>query len=170
LRRLPTVPDYFNQFQGFGITAFDAASGSVISHNDVFNNEVGILVGGNSECCKVDRNKLTDNHFFGIVIQDGNHTVSYTKISGGNVGVAAVAVFADATATLDHVKFTGAITPVQELECCGFTAKIITIPPNSFETAQVKSAQQSEEVQEFVKKKFGGEGDISISSSPVNPF
>ena len=96
-------PDYFNQFQGFGITAFDAASGSIISHNKLLVNDVGILIGGN-ECCKIEHNKLADNLFFGIIVQDGDHTVSFNKISGGKVGVAAVAVFADATATLDHVK------------------------------------------------------------------
>lgn len=115
-------------------------------------------------------NKLTDNPFFGLMIVDGNHTVSFTKISGGDVGVAAIATAVDTVATLDHIKIVDATTPLQELSCCGFTAEIVTIPPNSFQTAQVKFAQQSSEVQELIKKKFGEIEDTSISSSPVNPF
>lgn len=48
------------------------------------------------------------------------------------------------------------IAPTQELECCGFTAEIVTVPPNLFQIAQVKSSQgqQSMEFQELVKKKL----------------
>jgi nitrous oxidase accessory protein NosD len=127
----PSVPecgsDYLNQFQAFGITAFDAATDSTISYNDLFNNEVGLLVGGNSDCCKVDHNKLTDNHFFGIVIQDGEHTISNTKISGGNVGVLAAAFSVDTVATLDRVIIKGTTTPTQELSV-GATAEVVFAP------------------------------------------
>ena len=46
------------------------------------------LVAVKSGCCIIDHNKLTDNRFFGIVIEDSEHTISNTKIFGGNVGVA----------------------------------------------------------------------------------
>ncbi|HET7243177.1 MAG TPA: hypothetical protein VFI64_07525, partial [Nitrososphaeraceae archaeon] len=162
-------PDFFNQVQGVAILVIEAASGSSISHSEISNNDIGIIVAGNSGCCKITNNKLKDNRFFGITIVDGNHTSSHDKISGGNVGVAAIAIDADTTATLVHDKITSTTTPTQELTCCGFTAEIITIPPNSFQATQVKSSQQTNEIQEFVKKKFGGE-DINISSSAVNPF
>lgn len=160
-------PDFFNQVQGAGIVAVEAATGSVISNNDISNNDLGIAVAGNSGCCNTVHNKLKDNRFFGITLIDGIRKSSHDIITGGNVGVAAVAIDVDTTATLVHDKITGTTTPTQELTCCGFTAEIVTIPPNSFQPTQVKSAQQSIEVQDFVKKKFGGE-DISIS--PVSPF
>jgi parallel beta-helix repeat protein len=163
-------PDFVNQLQSYAIVTFDAGAGTIISHNKISNNDGGIFLIGSSGCCKVERNKLTDNQFFGIVIQDGEHTISYTKISGGNVGVLAAAIFADTIATLDHVKIEDATTPIQELECCGFTAEVVTIPPNSFQSSQFKSTQAPEVDPDFLTKKFGFEEDTSVSSSPVSPF
>ena len=120
-------PDYFTQFQAFGIVADSAGADSVISKNYISNNDAGIGVVGESGCCIIDYNKLTDNRFFGILIQDGEHTISDTKIFGGNVGVAAVAITANTIVTLDHVKIVGATTPVQELPSGGFTAEVVSL-------------------------------------------
>lgn len=62
------------------------------------------------------------------MISDGEHTISNTKIFGGNVGVAAIAFSANTVAILDHVKIVGATTPVQELPSDGFTAEIVFLP------------------------------------------
>jgi hypothetical protein len=121
-------PDFFNQIQAFGIAAPEADAGTVISYNDVSNNDIGIGVFFNSGCCKIEHNKLTDNRFFGSVIGEGDHTISYTKIYGGIVGVAAVATSVDTVVTLDHVKIVDTITPVQELSCCGSPAKVVSFP------------------------------------------
>ena len=121
-------PDYFTQFQAFGIVADSAGADSVISKNYISNNDAGIGVVRESGCCIIDYNKLTDNRFFGILIQDGEHTISNTEIFGGNVGVAAVAITANTIVTLDHVKFVGATTPVQELPSGGFTAEVVSLP------------------------------------------
>ena len=120
--------DYFTQFQAFGIVADSAGADSVISKNYISNNDAGIGVVRESGCCIIDYNKLTDNRFFGILIQDGEHTISDTKIYGGNVGVAAVAITANTIVTLDHVKIVGATTPVQELPSGGFTAEVVSLP------------------------------------------
>jgi hypothetical protein len=58
-----------------------------------------------------------------------------------NVGVAAAAATANTVDTLLHDTIVGTTTPTQELSCCGFTAKIVTIPPNSFPIAVSKSSQ-----------------------------
>jgi hypothetical protein len=59
-----------------------------------------------------------------------------------NVGVAAAAATANTVASLlVHDTIVGTTTPTQELSCCGFTAKIVTIPPNSFPIAVSKSSQ-----------------------------
>jgi parallel beta-helix repeat protein len=166
-------PDFFNQVQGVAILAVAAASGSSISHSEISNNDIGIAVAGNSGCCKITNNKLKDNRFFGITIVDGNHASSHDKISGGNVGVASIAIDADTTATLVHDKITDTTTPTQELECCGFTAEIVTIPSNSFQSSQLKSSQVSEVDPDFIKKKFGVEEDTTtgtLSSAAVSPF
>ncbi|MGC1133608.1 MAG: right-handed parallel beta-helix repeat-containing protein [Nitrososphaeraceae archaeon] len=120
-------PDFLTQLQGFGIFVDSAAQGSVISYNDVSNNDGGIAVGGNSGCCKVDHNILTNSRFFGIVVYDGEHIISNTKISGGNVGVLAVAFGVDTVATLDRVIITGTTTPTQELSV-GATAEVVFAP------------------------------------------
>ena len=109
-------------------------SGSVISYNDVLNNDAGIGVFGNSNCCEIDHNLLRDNRFFGIIIGEGEHTISNTQITGGNVGVLAVAFSVDTVATLNRVAIVGATTPTQELSV-GSTAEVI-FAPRSVQTAQ----------------------------------
>ena len=121
-------PDFFTQLQSAGIVADSAGEGSVISNNYVSNNDAGIAVIGASGCCIIDYNKLTDNRFFGITIVDGEQTISNTKIYGGNVGVAAVAITANTVAILDNVKIIDATTPVQELPSGGFTAEVVFLP------------------------------------------
>lgn len=56
--------DFFNQTQAFGIVADSVSVGSVISKEFISNNDVGIGVFGESECCNIHNNKLTDNRFF----------------------------------------------------------------------------------------------------------
>ena len=128
-------PDYFTQFQAFGIVADSAGADSVISKNYISNNDAGIGVVWESGCCLIDYNKLTDNRFFGIVIQDSEHIISNTKIFGGNVGVAAIAFSANTIATLDHVKIVGATIPVQEFPSGAFTAEVVILP-NSFQNSK----------------------------------
>ena len=67
--------------------------------------------------------------FFGIVVADGEHIVSNTKIFGGGVGVAAAATTANTVATLDGVKIVDAKTPVQALSFAGFTAAVDVVSP-----------------------------------------
>jgi hypothetical protein len=67
---------------------------------------------------------LVDNEFFGIVVADGEHTVSNTKIFGGGIGAAAAATTANTIATLDGVKIIDAKTPVQALSSGDLTASV----------------------------------------------
>lgn len=118
-------PDPVNQFQTAGILTFQAAQRTVISENAFSKNDVGVYLIEGDGCCRTNENTLTDNRYFGIVIQDGRNTTSENEISGGNVGVAAVAVSADAVATSrsDDISRT-AVAPVATFSCCGFTAKV----------------------------------------------
>jgi parallel beta-helix repeat protein len=125
-------PNPITQVQAIGILVDSAGKGSVISNNYVSNNDAGIVVFGTSGCCIIDHNKLTDNHFFGIVIADGEHTISNTKIFGGKVGVLAIAFSVNTVATLDHVKIIDAKIPVQALSSEGFTATVNVVFPYFF--------------------------------------
>ncbi|MGH9988345.1 MAG: right-handed parallel beta-helix repeat-containing protein, partial [Nitrososphaeraceae archaeon] len=127
-------PDFLTQLQGFGILVDSATAGSVISYNDISDNDVGIAISLNSGCCIVDHNTLKDNRFFGLVVVDGKHTISNTKISGGNVGVLAAAFSVDTIATLDRVTIVGTITLTQELSI-GATAQVV-FAPRSVQTVQ----------------------------------
>jgi hypothetical protein len=113
-------PDFFNEFQVAGITA--GGPGVVITKNLLYGNQVGIYA---FDTAQISHNTITDNHYFGMALQDGPFTASHDKISGGVGGVAVIAAFADTTAVLDKVKITGTSgAPVQKFECCGFTATI----------------------------------------------
>jgi len=69
---------------------------------------------------------FVDNRFFGIVIQDGDGNASENTITGGQVGIAVAAGSADTIGVLrgNKIKNTS-VVPVQEIECCGFTATAI---------------------------------------------
>ncbi|HET9805719.1 MAG TPA: hypothetical protein VFP49_02305 [Nitrososphaeraceae archaeon] len=113
--------------------AVKAGAGSIIFNNYLSNNDVGLgMTGEQSGCCIIDHNKLTDNRFFGIVIADGEHTISNTKIFGGNIGVAAIATNANTVATLDHVKIVDAEIPVHALSSGDLTASVNVVSPYFF--------------------------------------
>jgi hypothetical protein len=80
----------------------------------LIDNDAGIAIVLNSGCCVVDHNVLKDNRFFGLIVVDGEHTISNTQIRGGNVGLLAAAFSADTVATLDRVLIVGSTTPTQE--------------------------------------------------------
>ncbi|MGE5862221.1 MAG: hypothetical protein ACM31H_00475 [Nitrososphaerales archaeon] len=113
--------------------AGNTVAGSIIYNNYLSNNDVGIsLTGEESGCCVIDHNRLTDNRFFGIAVADGEHTVSNTKIFGGNIAVAAIATNANTVATLDRVKIVDAEIPVQALSSGEFTAAVNVVSPYFF--------------------------------------
>jgi hypothetical protein len=118
-------PDFFTVFQHAGIVG-GAEQKTVISHNRIHDNQVGIYV---AQLAELSHNTLDDNSYFGLALQDGSLNVSHDRISGGTGGVAVIAASANTQAVLDHVKITGTSgAPVQKFECCGFTATTIGWP------------------------------------------
>jgi len=73
----------------------------------------------------------------GIVVQDGENTISNTLIAGGKFGVTAAAFSVDTVATLDRVIIAGAETPTQEISD-GATAEVVILP-RSGQTTQSAS-------------------------------
>ena len=118
-------PDPINEFQAMGVLV-DSGGAATIIDNHISGSGVGIYQLGSPNCCKISQNTLTDNRFFGIVIQDGDGETRENTISAGQVGIGVVAGGADTVGVLrgDKIKDTS-VMPVQEIECCGFTATAI---------------------------------------------
>jgi parallel beta-helix repeat protein len=120
-------PDPLNDAQSLGIVAFDVSPSSVeILDNHIFANEIGIVQLASPHCCTISGNRVSHNRFFGIVIADGDGTTSGNTITGGRVGIAVIATTVDTVGVLQGDRIRRAsLAPVQELECCGFTATAI---------------------------------------------
>lgn len=120
-------PDLITQVQSLGIlVALVSEGGNEISEHQVSDNDVGIHLFASPHCCTISENRVRNNRFFGIVIQDGDGTTSENAISGGQIGIAVVASFEDTVGVLggDTIKGTSE-EPIREIECCGFTATAI---------------------------------------------
>ena len=69
---------------------------------------------------------MQDTRFFGIVVQDGNGTISENTIDTSEMGIGVVAGAADTIGTLHKNTIKRAsVAPVREIECCGFTATAV---------------------------------------------
>jgi len=120
-------PDPLTDFQSSGILATAVGANSVeILNNHVFGNDTGIYQTTSPHCCMISGNHVSNNRFFGIAIQDGDGATSENTIMGGRVGIAVIAGTADTVGELQGDRITRAsIAPVQEVECCEFTATAI---------------------------------------------
>jgi len=122
-------PDPINQVQSAGILIISNSVPTVISGNRISGNDIGTYLLGARGCCSDKGNTLTDNRYFGAVIQDGDNTLTGDSISGGQVGVGVVADAEDTVGTLVNVSISQtSIAPTQTLSCCGFAAGVVTQP------------------------------------------
>ncbi|MEV7022437.1 right-handed parallel beta-helix repeat-containing protein [Kitasatospora sp. NPDC093558] len=123
-------PDPINDIQSAGILVSGVSPGSTrVSGNHVAATDVGIYQFASPNCCRISDNTLTDNRFFGIVIQDGDGETRGNMISGGRVGIGVVADAVNTTGTLRGDMITGSTdAPVREIQCCGFTATAVVKP------------------------------------------
>jgi parallel beta-helix repeat protein len=117
------------EFQSGGVLAGGASAGTAIAGNRVSNADIGIYQLASPDCCQIADNTLSDNRFFGIVIQDGDGATDSNAISGGQIGIGVVADAMDTTGRLrdNHISGTS-VAPARELDCCGFTATAIVTP------------------------------------------
>jgi len=127
-----TIPgcgrDPITEFQSMGIVVGPGGDGSSFSDNHISGADVGIYQVFGPHCCTISGNTLTDNRYFGIVIQDGDGTTDQNTIIGGEVGIAVVADGEDTTGILRGDKIKGtSVMPVQEIDCCGFKATAIVL-------------------------------------------
>lgn len=117
--------DPINQSQGVGIAISDSSTGtSAVDRNEVSTSDVGIYL--YSSAATVTHNRIFDSSFFGILIQNGNYTVSRDRINGGEIGVGVVAETIDTVGTLvaEEIK-AASIVSVKEISCCGFKATAV---------------------------------------------
>jgi hypothetical protein len=122
-------PDFFTQFQEAGIAAGGSGPGTVISHNLLVGNQMGLFI---SEVDELAHNTIVDSDYFGIGlvgVTDGLFTIEGAEIAGGAGGIWVTAVLVDMTVVLRKVTFTGLSgSDVEILEDGGFTATVIGGP------------------------------------------
>jgi parallel beta-helix repeat protein len=119
-------PDPINEAQGTGITAVAATPGTRIVGNRFAGNEAGVYQVAGAGCCRISDNRLLNNRYLGIVIQDGDGAYSNNSFPVGQIGMAVVAD-AEVTSALlrgDRIRAT-TVAPVREIECCGYTATAV---------------------------------------------
>ena len=119
-------PDPIFEAQGIGILLLSLRPGTQVVGNRITGNDVGITQVLSPGCCRITGNTLLDNHFFGLIIQDGDGSARGNRIAGGRVGVGVVADAADTTARLygNSIRRTSA-EPVRTVECCGYSARAL---------------------------------------------
>jgi nitrous oxidase accessory protein NosD len=122
-------PDFFNQFQEAGIAAGGNGPGTIISHNLLVGNQMGMFL---SEVDEISQNVMVDNEYYGlglVGVDSGSFTVDGGEIRGGAGGIWVTAVLVDMTVVLNQVTFSGLSGPaVDILEDGGFMATVIGGP------------------------------------------
>ncbi len=100
-------PDLVTETQAAGILLFQAGVGTSVRDNKVSSSDIGIAVVGPNGPGSVTlkSNKLTNNRYAGMLVQDGTYTVSDTEITGtGNVAMGVLAFTTDTSVTLKNVE------------------------------------------------------------------
>ncbi len=110
--------DPINEFQSAGIAAISlSVPGTRIADNRVSDNDIGIYQLASPNCCTIKENRVKDNAFYGIVIQDGDGATSENTITGGKWGIAVVASFEDTVGLLRGDKIKGtSVAEILEIE------------------------------------------------------
>ena len=118
--------DPINANQAVGILFTFAGSGTRASENRVENSDIGIVQFASPDCCSIQFNRLENDRYFGIVIQDGNGGATENDIVGGQVGIGVVADFIDTTGVLQENIIRGSsVARVKEFSCCGVSAHAV---------------------------------------------
>ncbi len=76
-------PDFFGETQHVGVAA---GTNTVVEHNRLIGNHVGIYAVGGSD--SIGHNDITRSSYFGMALQDGSFTVSYTHRQCRHTGAA----------------------------------------------------------------------------------
>ena len=122
-------PDFFSQFQHAGIVAGGNGPGTVITHNRLINNQVGMFL---AEADEISENIMLDSEFFGLAlvgVDDGAFTIKGGQVRGGAGGVWLTPVAMDMTVLLRNVKLLDLSGPaIQVLQGVPFKATVIKRP------------------------------------------
>ena len=116
-------PDPINEVQGVGIFVLATTGPVDVSGNALSGNDVGIYQVVSERCCRIAGNRLNQNRYFGILVQDNDGETNGNTVTGGQVGIGVVADAVDSTLISRGDRITGTtVAPVRQIECCGFTA------------------------------------------------
>ena len=122
-------PDFFTQIQEAGISAGGNGPGTVIAHNRLVGNQIGLFL---SEVDSISQNEMVDNEYYGLAlvgVDTGQFMVDGGSITGGGGGLWVTAVLVDMTVRLNKVGFSGLSGPAVEiLEDGGFHGTVIGGP------------------------------------------
>ena len=126
---LPCGPDWFNDAQSFGILMIGAASSTVVSHNSLNTNDVGIYTDTGPT---IDHNDVS-SRWFGIATDYGNTAqLDHNSITGGIYGIYEFG----GTGTFSHNSATGSSGADLEWDGTGTP----TFSHNSCDTASPSTA------------------------------
>jgi parallel beta helix pectate lyase-like protein len=121
-------PDFFSQLQHAGIIAGGGGPGTVVTHNRVSGNQIGLAL---LESDEISHNVAIDNDYFGIEligVDTGQFTLEHERVQGGGGGIWVVPLV-DMTVNLKNVKLSDLSGPAVELlECVGASATVIGGP------------------------------------------
>lgn len=125
-------PDPIQQLQFTGILLLRAGLGTKVKENEISTTDTAIYLIRTSNCCSITENRVHDNRYFGLVVQDGvngesqDSRMSENLIVGGYVGIAVVADAVNSKGVFNGNMVLGSsVAPVKEFACCGFTATAI---------------------------------------------
>ena len=122
-------PDFFTQVQEAGISAGGNGPGTVIAHNRLVGNQIGLFL---AEVDAISQNVMVDNEYYGLAlvgVDTGQFTVDGGDITGGYGGLWVTAILTDMTVRLNKVDFSGQSGPaVDVLEDGGFHGTVIGGP------------------------------------------
>jgi hypothetical protein len=126
-------PDPVNQFQDAGVLVdanpspgvppFSVAPlGTVVAENVISDNDTGIYIVFAPACCTIRENRISDNRWFGVTIQDGSNDTQENSIRGGQIGIGVVAGgFSNSVSTLVRSRgdliLDTSVAPIQTLTC-----------------------------------------------------
>jgi hypothetical protein len=125
-------PDLIALTQATGIVLYQSGAGTSVTMNTFSANDVGIELYQADASTVVQYNRVANNRYAGIALEDGTYKASLNVVTGpGNVGIAAVADASSTSVTLskniiNSVGISGVTASIGAYAGSGLTATILS--------------------------------------------
>ena len=115
--------DFFAEIQSAG-GVLEGANGSTFTGNHISGADIGFL-NYNSVGSTVAGNTLSDNYDYGLIVADVDGVTKGNTVTGGRIGIVAIAMAQDTTELSrgDHVSGASEAA-IQTFTCCGYHASV----------------------------------------------